>query len=114
METKLETKRLEAIRLKFVIFSKQCSCCDNHFHFKKMWHVKRSGLKHTVHSWYYCQKCMPTAQDVLNEIDTDGIPFGIAGIDDNRDFKKDKTRLKKFFRFPFLPTIQNSNTSSRK
>ena len=42
---------------------------------------------------------MPTAKDVLHEIDTDGIPFGIAFIDDDNNFKKDTTRLDKTFSF---------------
>ena len=100
MDTKLETKRLKAIRLKSIIFSTQCGCCKKHFHLTKMWHVKRSGINHTVHDWYYCKNCMPTAKDVLNEIDTDGIPFGIAYLDDGRHFKTDTTRLEKTFHFP--------------
>lgn len=100
METKLETKRLNAIRLKFVFFERQCACCGKFIRLGKLWHVKRNGINHTVHDWHYCQKCMPTAKDVLHEIDTDGIPFGISGLDDDRAFKKDATRLEEAFHFP--------------
>ena len=92
METKLETKRLNAIRLKFVRFEKKCACCGNFFRFEKMWHVRRSGVNRTIHDWYYCQNCMRTPKDVLHAIDTDSYPFGIANIDNDRNFSKTKTK----------------------
>ena len=86
-------KRLKAIKLKFVFFSTTCDFCRKEFKREKMWRVYRYGINQTSYKWYYCQKCMPTAEDVLYEIDTDEFPFGIAGVDDVRTFiKRDYTR----------------------
>ena len=108
METTIETKRLNAIRLKFVLFEKKCSCCGNFFRREKVWHVLRSGVNRTIHDWYYCQNCMSTQKDVLHEIDTDECPFGIAFIDDNRKFKTDTTRMKNNSPFPPPPSIKKA------
>jgi hypothetical protein len=90
MKIDIETKRLKAIRLKPVLFPKKCSCCGNYFQFEKMFHVQRSGINRTIHDWFYCKNCTPTAKDVLHQIDTDSCYFGIAFVDDGRDFKKVK------------------------
>ena len=97
MKTNRKTARLQAIKEKFVFFKRKCVCCEKISSFEKMWCVMRSGINHTTHEWCYCKECMPTAEDVLHEIDTDGCAFGIAGIDEGEEFKKDKTRMNTAF-----------------
>ena len=53
-----------------------------------MWRVYRYGINETRHPWYYCKNCMRSAKEVLNEIDTDNIMFGIFGVDDFNLLKK--------------------------
>ena len=101
MKTDLETRRLQHVKEKFVIFERKCACCGKFFRFEKMWCVLRGGINHTANEWCYCKECMPTAKDVLHEIDTDGCAFGIAGIDEGTEFKKDKTRMNTAYA-PFL------------
>lgn len=94
MKIDREKKRLKSIKLKYALFPTKCRCCKEEYKREKMWHVCRYGVNATVHDWYYCQNCMHSAEDVLNEIDTDGVPFGIAFVDDFLFFeKKDNTRL---------------------
>ena len=67
METKLETKRLNAIRLKFVRFEKKCACCGNFFRFEKMWHVRRRGVKNIgQHEMVLCQHMAEQLQRCSN------------------------------------------------
>lgn len=94
MKVDIEKKRLNAIRPKFILFEKKCDACGNFFKKEKMWVVDRLGVNNTCNTWHYCMRCMPTAEAVLHEIDTDDCFFGIYGIDENRNFKKDLTRLK--------------------
>ena len=93
MLTKLDAKRLKAIHSRFVIIPQQCTCCEKFFSFKELWNVKRRGMYNRIYDWWYCKDCMPTTKDVLHEIDTDACPYGIAFLDDDRNFKKDTTRL---------------------
>ena len=94
MKKTLEERRLNAIKLKFFFFSRECACCKCHVKLEKMWSVWRYGINKTWHQWFYCQDCMKSAEEVLHEIDTDSIPFGIAGVDSFWGFKKkDNTRL---------------------
>ena len=87
-------ERLESIKLKYVLFPKKCECCKKHYKKEKMWKVNRYGINQTCHEWYYCQNCMHSAEDVLNEIDTDEVPFGIFDVDDYISFKKkDSARM---------------------
>lgn len=74
-------QRLKAVKKQYVIFPKQCRCCGDMISKEKMWKVNRWGVNKTVHTWYYCQKCMPTPEDVLNEVYTDDCHFGIAYVD---------------------------------
>ena len=46
-----------------------------------MFRVYRWGVNKTVFAWWYCKKCMPTKQAVLDRIDSDKCPFGIAYVD---------------------------------
>ena len=102
METEIIIKdqvRLKYIKDKFVISNTECSCCGNNIRFKKMWIVQRWGINKRVFNWYYCHNCMSTKEEVLNEIDTDAIMFGIYPIDDFKTYKKkDNTKIEE--RFP--------------
>lgn len=93
MKVDKEQKRLKAIKLKYVLFSTKCDCCGNEYKREKMWRFERYGINKTWHTWHYCQNCMHSAEDVLNEIDTDESPFGLAGVDDFTIHKKDYTRM---------------------
>lgn len=94
MKVDREKKRLKAIKLKYVLFSTKCECCGEEHKREKMWKLFRYGINETKHKRFYCQNCMKSAEDVLNEIDTDESPFGIAGVDDFKSFKKkDYTRM---------------------
>lgn len=94
MKVDREQKRLKAIKLKYVLFPTKCDCCGEKYKREKMWQLYRYGVNKTWHKWYYCQRCMHSAEEVLNEVDTDETIFGIAGIDDFNTFsKKDNTRI---------------------
>lgn len=94
MKVDNEKKRMKAIKLKFVFFPTKCDCCEEKYKRKKMWQLNRYGINKTSHKWHYCQNCMHSAEDVLNEVDTDEFFFGLAGIDDFDNFsKKDYTRM---------------------
>ena len=55
----------------------------------------RYGVNARCVKYFYCQNCMKSASDVLNEIDTDAIPLGIAGVDEVYGFrKKDYTMIR--------------------
>ena len=86
--------RLLHIKKRYILFPAKCDCCNNIYRFTKMYHVNRWGPNKRIVDHYYCLNCMHSAQDVLSEIDSDEIPFGIAGIDDFwRYSKKDNTRM---------------------
>ena len=94
MKIDREQKRLNAIRLKLVIFPTKCRCCGEEYVREKMWQVYRWGINKTRHEWNYCQNCMTSKQDVLNEVDTDDVMFGIAEVDSFNGFvKKDYRRM---------------------
>ena len=93
MRIDIEQKRLNAIKEKLMFVETECKCCGNFFRFEKMWYVWRDGVNHRANLWCYCKNCMPTAEAVLHEIDTDACFFGIAGIDEHRNFKKDTTKI---------------------
>lgn len=83
MKVDKEQKRLKTIKLKYVLFPTKCDCCGEEYKREKMWHA-----------WHYCQNCMHSAKEVLNEVDTDECCWGIAGIDSFFAFsKKDSTRM---------------------
>ncbi|MBU5331764.1 hypothetical protein KQI61_06105 [Anaerocolumna aminovalerica] len=91
-----EQKRLNSIKeIKPLLFYRTCHCCDNDFVKEKIFKVDRWGVNNSVHSWYFCKKCMSTKEDVLNEIDTDECIFGIAYVDSQVINKKDYTRINK-------------------
>lgn len=94
MKVDKEQKRLKAIKLKYVLFPTKCDYCEEKYKREKMWQLYRYGANKRWHEWHYCQRCMHSAEEVLNEVDTDESPFGIAGIDDFNTFsKKDLTRM---------------------
>lgn len=87
-------QRLKAVHKHYVYSPRRCECCGDMISKEKMWKVNRWGVNGRIHAWYYCQKCMPTAEDVLNEVDTDSCNFGIAGVDSFwRYRKKDYTKM---------------------
>lgn len=87
-------RRLKAVRKQYVFFPKECECCGDMISKEKMWKVDRWGVNKTVHTWHYCQKCMSTPEDVLNEVDTDSCHFGIAFVDSFLTYqKKDYTKM---------------------
>lgn len=94
MKVDKEQKRLKAIKLKYVLFPTKCNCCGEEYKREKMWQLYRYGVNKTWHAWHYCQNCMHSAKEVLNEVDTDECCWGIAGIDSFFAFsKKDSTRM---------------------
>lgn len=94
MKVDKEQKRLKSIKLKYVLFPTKCDYCEEEYKREKMWQLYRYGANKRWHEWHYCQRCMHSAEEVLNEVDTDESPFGIAGIDDFNTFsKKDLTRM---------------------
>ena len=98
MKVDFERKRLKAVKSRFMILPTECKCCNQEFYFEKMWKVSRWGMNQAVRPWHYCQNCMHSADEVLNEIDTDDCPWGLAFIDPFLGFvKKDNTRLMKRF-----------------
>lgn len=98
MKVNKEKKRIKAIKLRFMILPKKCQRCGEEFYFEKMWKALRWGMNETCHEWHYCQNCMHSAEEVLDEIDTDDCPWGLAFIDSFFGFvKKDNTRLMKRF-----------------
>lgn len=99
MEKTFEERRLAAIKDRFYFSSKECACCKSKISLERVWSVWRYGINKSRHQWFYCKTCMPTAEDVLHEIDTDEIMFGIADVDDfDRFKKKDSTRMKNAFK----------------
>lgn len=90
----IDEQRLEEITKVNVKEPKVCKCCGVTYKNGYMWHCQRYG-KHRHHvDYYYCVKCMPTEEAVLNEIDTDEVPYGLVGVDEySTNFKKDFTRL---------------------
>lgn len=93
MEIDKNQKRLNAIKLKYVIFPTKCNCCGKEYVREKMWRVFRWGENMTSVKWNYCQRCMHSAEEVLNEIDTDEGLWEISHVDDFTTCKKDYTRL---------------------
>lgn len=89
----MSIERLDGITLSNVDDSKQCTCCCVGGK-KRMWHCHRYSKRGGHQSYYYCLGCMPTAEAVLHEIDSDNVPFGLVGIDEyGTGFKTDFTRL---------------------
>lgn len=94
MKVDKDQKRLKAIKRKRVFFPTKCECCEEEYVGEKMWQFYRYGVNAIPYKWHFCQNCMKTAEDVLHEIDTDEVPFGLAGVDDfDRFRKKDYTRM---------------------
>ena len=82
MKVDMHEERLKKIKLVRVGFLRtQCSKCGSFFIHEKMWHVTRWTTNDKPYDWYYCQHCLNSKEEVLNEIDTDSCPFGIYGID---------------------------------
>ena len=83
MKVDKHKKRLKAIKLKYVFFPTKCRCCKEEYKREKMWLVYRYGINKVTVKCRYCQNCLRSAKDVLNEIDRPTSPlFGIIGIDE--------------------------------
>jgi len=82
MKVDKEKKRLKAIRLKYVFFPTRCEKCGEEYKREKMWQCYRWGINKRRDKYSYCQDCMHSAEDVLNEIDTDEVLFGLADVDE--------------------------------
>lgn len=96
MKVDKEQKRLNAIKLKYVLFPTECACCGNEYKREKMWQVNRYSSLQQSYKLHYCQNCMHSAEKVLYEVDTDEAPGGIVGVDDRDHFKKkDYTRMRR-------------------
>lgn len=94
MRKKFQEKRMSKIKERTIISPKCCECCGDIICFEKMYKVTRWGANKSSHAYYYCKSCMPSKEEVLNEIDTDENHFGIFGIDPFWGFKKkDYTRM---------------------
>lgn len=86
MKVDKEQKRLKAIKLKYVLFPTKCNCCGEVYKREKMWQVYCYAAMTGMYKWHYCQNCMHSAEEVLYEIDTDAVPWGISGVDDRFHF----------------------------
>lgn len=91
MKVNKENKRIKAVKSRFVFFPHECCHCRDEFYFEKMWKVTRWTINDRTHDWFYCRKCMPTAESVLHEVDTDSSWYGIAFVDPHRI---SKTKIK--------------------
>ena len=80
MKIDRKQKRLNAIKLKYVIFPTECRICREEYVKEKMYSVNRWGINRTVSTWHYCQNCMHSKEEVLHSIDTDK-NFGIVSTD---------------------------------
>ena len=103
MEAKKNEKRLKAIKLKYVFLKTKCNLCQNEYNLEKMWIVYRYGINKTTHKFSYCQNCIRSKLDVLNEIDTDEYPFGIVDADSfdwfaKKDISRNKEHIDKLWR----------------
>ncbi len=55
---------------------------------EKCFAVKRWNHLMQILKTSYCTACMKTRKDVLNEVDNDNHPFGIAFVDDSEKIAK--------------------------
>lgn len=74
-------RRLQAVKLRSVLFDTKCQCCGDLISREKMYVVQRWGKDKAVENWYYCRECMHSKEDVLDEIYKDG-GRGIAYVDE--------------------------------
>ena len=112
-------KRYNAIKHTKIRFKpQQCTRCKGYFKGEMMWRVNRWGMKiggnQTIHTYYYCMSCMATPEDVLNEIDTDANPFGIAYVDDHTIAKTDSTRIRAALENAFPEVYRRTEGSEEK
>ena len=77
-----EAKRIHAIKLRYVFTEHQCSCCGNYFRKEKMYKVHVWGVNRSVVPLDFCQNCMKSREEVLEEVDSYQGFFGIAFVDD--------------------------------
>lgn len=81
--------------MEYVKKDTKCSHCREEY-VEEMWKVNRTNhmaIPNIVIPYYYCQECMNSAEDVLNEIDTDPCVYGITDIDDQEAFCNRKEKL---------------------
>ena len=100
MMVDMEQDRLKRIKTVKVNFGRtKCQKCGSQFVHEKMWHVSRWGTNKWKYDWYYCKHCLPTRNDVLNEVDNDDCPFGIYGVDPY-PYNPNKKSTTGFSKFP--------------
>lgn len=80
MKRTLEERRLKAIKLRRVLFSKECDCCKSLVRGEKMWNVYTWGINKSVHKKFFCLDCMKSTHDVLEKVKSS--TFGIAFVDE--------------------------------
>lgn len=73
-------RRLRAVKLRWVLFSKKCQCCGDFISREKIYVVPQWDRKRTVENYYYCQECVHSKEEVLKTIYKNG-SRGIAYID---------------------------------
>lgn len=98
MKVDKKQKRLKAIKLRYALFSTKCECSGEEYKHEKMWKVNRWGINNSIRTWHFCQNCMHSAEEVLNEIDTDASIFGIAFVDSINFIKKNYTKIEALFK----------------
>ena len=82
MKVDMHQERLNQIKAKKIWFTRtKCEKCKSYYVHEKMWMVPRYGINEVRNEWFYCQHCLPTKEDVLNEVDNDNCMFGIYGVD---------------------------------
>lgn len=80
-------KLLKAIKLKYAFSPTKCHACGEEYVREYMWTFYRYGINHRHIKHHYCQHCMHSVEEVLQEIATDNSPFGLVGVD-NRYLKE--------------------------
>ncbi len=93
MKTNHHKERLNSIKFRYVFLPTECDNCNKELSRQKMYSVKRWGVNQKWFTYYYCQNCMHSKEEVLHSIDTD-TGFGIAFVDRFPNYpEKDYTQL---------------------
>ena len=108
MKVDMHAERLKQIKLVKIWFTRtKCEKCGDYYVHEKMWMVPRWGVNERRYEWFYCQHCLPTKQDVLNQVDNDNCMFGIYGVDSFMANKGNKDRIP-------LPNVQQPKPPKKK
>lgn len=89
--------RMLAIKNRYTRFFCHCRLCGSLIYpGEKMFSVYRWADDRKSAKVCYCMDCIKSKREVLNEVDTDSILYGIANVDSYTNFKKkDYTRFRK-------------------